>query len=185
MIYICIIFIIILILLLTIYVIKLHNKLAKLEINIKKEYSNIDVSLKKRSDLITKLVDTVKSYMKHEKDVLTDLIELRNKCFDLKEESKLLDIDLKISHLLNKILVLAENYPDLQSSNNFMHLQNELQTMEEDIAQTRILYNKTINIYNNICTTYPNKIFASLLGYKKYEYYPILTEEKEMPEIKL
>lgn len=176
---------VVLLILLIVYLILLHNKLVKLEINIKKEYSNLDISLVKRSDLITKLVETVKAYMEHEKDLLTKIVELRYKAVDLKDEKEFFKAENEISKLLKEVLIIAENYPDLKASDNFINLQNELSRVEEDLANSRKLYNDAVLKYNNVYMIFPTKIFARLIGYKKHEFYEVEEQEKEMPEINL
>lgn len=166
---------------LIIYLIKLNNNLAKLEIEVKKEYSNIDVALKKRSDLIPKLVDTIKGYMQHEQTLLTELVKIRNTS---NSEKELIENDQKLTSLLNNVFLLAENYPDLKSSSNFMQLQEELGIIEEDIANSRIAYNKAVLKYNNIYMLFPTKIFARIIGFSNHEYFKVKEEDKDMPEIK-
>lgn len=175
----------VLLVILVIYLILLHNKLVKLDLDIKKEYSNLDISLVKRSDLITKLVETVKAYMEHEKDLLTKIVELRYKAVDLKDKNEFFKTENEISKLLNEVLIIAEDYPDLKASDNFINLQNELSRVEEDLSNSRKLYNDAVLKYNNVYLMFPTKIFARLIGYKKQEFFEVVEEEKQMPEIKL
>ena len=165
---------------LTLYLIKLHNKLIKLEIEVKKEYSNIDVSLKKRSDLIPKIVDTVKGYIKHEQNLLTELTKIRKG----ENEKELIASDIETTSLLKDLFAVVENYPDLKASTNFMHLQDELTKIEIELSNTREIYNKAVLNYNNEYLIIPAKFFASLLGFKKHEYFEISDKERDMPEIK-
>jgi LemA protein len=161
----------------------LYNKLIKLNIIIEKEYSNIDIDLKKRSDLIPKLVEVVKAYMEHEQDTLTKLVESRNKVVDAKDKKEINEANNEVSSLLKDIFALAENYPDLKASSNFLQLQEEINHIEEDLSESRKNYNKSILEFNNKYMVFPTKIFASILGFKKQEYFKITEEEKEMPEI--
>ncbi|MBQ7105082.1 MAG: LemA family protein [Bacilli bacterium] len=172
----------ILLVVLTIYLIRLNNNLAKLEVTIKKEYSNIDVSLKKRADLIPKLVDSVKAYMKHENDLLTEITKIR---MDYKNEKELMDIDEKTTSLLKNIFMLAENYPDLKASSNFLKLQEELSNVDEDIAHSRITFNKSVLNYNNVYLMFPTRIFAKIMGFKKHEFFKVNEEERNMPNLDL
>jgi len=175
----------VLLIILILYLVLLHNKLVKLNLDIKKEYSNLDISLMKRSDLITKLVETVKAYMKHEKDLLTKIVELRYKAVDLKDKKEFFKTENEISKLLGEVLIVAENYPDLKASDNFINLQNELSRVEEDLSNSRKLYNDAVLKYNNVYMMFPTKIFALIIGYKKQEFYEVEEEAKQMPKIEL
>lgn len=170
---------------LIVYLILLHNKLVKLDQNIKKEYSNLDISLIKRSDLITKLVETVKAYMEHEKDLLTKIVELRYKAVDLKDKKEFFKTENEISEILKEVLIVAESYPDLKASDNFINLQNELARVEEDLSNSRKLYNDAVLKYNNVYLMFPTKFFARIIGYKKQEFFEVDEESKQMPKINL
>ena len=161
----------------------LYNKLIKLNVIIEKEYSNIDIDLKKRSDLIPKLVEVVKAYMEHEQETLTKLVESRNRVVDAKDKKEINDANNEVSSLLKDVFALAENYPDLKASSNFLQLQEEINHVEEDLSESRKNYNKSVLDFNNKYMVFPTKLFASILGFKKQEYFKISEEEKEMPEI--
>ena len=178
-----IILLVVLIISLPIYMVYLYNKLIKLEIIIQKEYSNIDIDLKKRSDLIPKLVEVVKAYMGHEQETLKKLIDSRNKLIDAKEKKEINEADNEVSSNLKEIFALAENYPDLKSSTNFLQLQEEINNIEETLSESRKRYNKGILNFNNHYLIYPTRIFARILGFKKQEYFQAKEEEKKVPEI--
>ena len=180
-IYILIIVIIIIGLLIS-YLILTHNKLINLENEIKKEYLNIDINLKKRSDLIPNLVDVVNKHMKHEKELLTKLVETRNKVIEAKTEQEIINYDHELSKLLKNVLLIAENHPNLKLSSNFLQLQNELLNVEESLLSARKKYNQSILDYDNKNKLFPIKLFTTLLGLKKYEYFKISNEEKEISE---
>ena len=180
---ICIILISLIIIGLIIYMIYLYNKLIKLDVIIQKEYSNIDISLKKRSDLIPKLVDVVKAYMVHEQETLTKLVETRNKIIDAKDKHEITDADQKVSTLLSDIFALAENYPDLKASTNFLQLQDEINNIEIDLSDARQKYNQSVLNFNNKYMDFPTKLISSILGFKKQDYFKISEQEKEVPEI--
>lgn len=175
--------IVIVIILLVLYLILTHNKLTKLENEIKKEYSNIDINLKKRSDLIPNLVDVIKKYMEHEKNLLKKLVETRNNLIEAKTEQEVISYDQELTTTLKSILLIAENYPDLKASSNFLQLHQELSNVEESLSTTRKEYNKSILNYNNKYELFPNKLIAPILGFKKYEYFEIKDDKKEKPEI--
>lgn len=174
------ILILLLIIILIIYLVRLHNRLIKLEIEVKKEYSNIDISLKKRYDLIPKIVDSVKGYIKHEQTLLTDLTKIRKG----ENEQELIASDIQTTSLLRNLFLVAENYPDLKATNNFMQLQEQLAKVEEEIAKEREYYNRAVLNYNNDYLLLPTKFFATIIGFRKHEYFKISDEEKDMPEIK-
>ena len=104
---------------------------------------------------------------------------------DLKDKNEFFKTENEISKLLNEVLVIAEDYPDLKASDNFINLQNELSRVEEDLSSSRKLYNDAVLKYNNVYLMFPTKIFARLIGYKKQEFFEVEEEEKQMPEIKL
>lgn len=180
-----IIFIIVIILIVSLiaYMVSIYNELIKLETKIQNDYSNIDVDLKKRNDLIPQLVEIVKGYMSHEQDLLVKLVESRNGIIESKNKEELNKADNEVSSLLKNIFALAENYPDLKASTNFLQLQEELRQVEESLTTSRKKYNSSILNYNNAYLMFPTRIFAFILGFKKQEYFKIEELEKEMPKI--
>jgi LemA protein len=145
----------------------------------------MDVYLKKRWDLIPNLVETVKGYTKHEEAVLKEVTTIRSSAYDNMSNQEKFMANSKISTDLGKIMALAENYPDLKASTNFIDLSNELSQTEEDIANARKYYNGTVKNYNNIVEKFPANIFAKILGFARKEFFEATNEERENVIVKL
>ena len=168
-----------------IYVFVLYNSFIKLNNKVKEAFSTMDVYLKKRWDLIPNIVETVKGYSEHEKTTLENVIKARNKIYDnLSNEQKLQTNEI-LSQDITKIMALSESYPDLKASDNFSKLSAELTQIEDDIANARKYYNGTVRLFNNKVESFPNNIFAAILGYKSKTMFEATAEEKENVKIKL
>lgn len=167
------------------YVFSLYNGLIELNNNMDKAWANIDVLLKKRSDLIPNLVDTVKGYMKHEKEVLTKITELRSEMSREVGTSEKAKMSNQISETLKTIFAVAENYPQLKANENFLHLQKEISLIETQIADRREFFNNSVVLYNTKIQVIPDSIFATILGYKKREYFKVEEHERENVQINI
>ena len=160
-----IIFLVIVVVLVLI-IIKLYNDLVGLRQRVKNAWSQIDVQLQRRFDLIPNLVETVKGYMGHENEVLTKVAELRTawaKASSVKEKS---DLDTQLSGALKTIMAVSESYPDLKANQNFAQLQEELQNTENKIAFSRQFYNDTATRYNTKLQVVPSNIIASMFHFE-------------------
>lgn len=144
-----------------------YNKFKKLIIKVDEADSGIDVALTKRYDLITKMVDVVKGYTKHEKETILEVIKLR-KHMSINEKNEVLN---KMNNSINKIEIIAENYPDLKASENFKILQKSLLNVEEHLAASRRMYNSNVSIYNQYLESFPSMIIGSILKLTKKEYF--------------
>ena len=122
--------------------------------------SGIDVALTKRYDVLTKMLDTVKGYMSHEKETLTQLVSLRSG-MSMQERNT---ANKEMDKLSSEIKILAENYPELRSSNNFVELQRSIADVEELLQAARRLYNSNVNDYNRRIVTFPSSIVAGMIG---------------------
>jgi len=157
-----------------IFVIVQYNGLVALRNHIADAWANIDTELKRRYDLIPNLVATVKGYAAHERDVLERVIELRNRCAAhadasataQREEQELVDN-------LKRVLVLAEDYPQLKADQHFLKLQQELVNTEDRIQAARRFYNGNVRDYRNKCESFPSNIVASMFGFKPAEYFDV------------
>ncbi len=163
----------------------IYNSFVQLNNKVKEAFSTMDVYLKKRWDLIPNMVEIVKEYAKHEKDTLKEITELRNSIYEKLSDDEKLKTNEQLSKDLNKLIALAESYPDLKANQNFIDLGNKLTKVEEDIANSRKYYNGTIRIYNNKVEMFPSNIVAKLLGYKTKEMFEANENEKENIDIKL
>lgn len=165
-----------------IYVIVAYNGLVKLRNWVKESWSQIDVQLKRRHDLIPNLVETVKGYAKHEKETLEQVIAARNQLLNGSPQERM-EADNQLAGALKSIFALSEAYPDLKANQNFIQLQEELTTTENKVAYSRQLYNKTVADYNIKRESFPSNIVANLFGFKAEEQLSIPEVEREAPKI--
>lgn len=166
------------------YFITIYNGLIKLKNNIKKAWANIDVLLKQRSDELPKLIETVKGYMKHEKEVLENLTKARTNFLNASTVSETATADNMISGALKSLFAVAENYPNLKANENFMQLQNRISGVENEIADRREFYNDSVNQYNIRIQSIPDIIVARMLGYTDEEMFEVAEADKQDVEIK-
>ena len=161
-----------------------YNYLIKLKNDVSAAYSNIDVQLKKRYDLITNLVSTVREYMKYEEKTLNQLISLRTKAISqLTQSGERLALDKEISQTLGSLILSVENYPELKANNNFLQLQETLNEVELNISASRRSFNSYTRNYNTIIESFPYFLVAKNLNLQKVKYFETLIEEKKVPNI--
>lgn len=177
--------IIVIIVLIVIYALALYNSFVKLNNKVKEAFSTMDVYLKKRWDLIPNIVETVKGYAKHEKDTLKEVVELRNSTYDKMSDEEKIKTNEQLSSGINKIIALAEAYPDLKANENFKDLSKQLTKVEDDIANSRKYYNGVVRIYNNKVEMFPSNIFAGLFGYKSKAMFETSANERENVKVEL
>ena len=160
-----------------------YNKLIRLLNGVKNAKSNIDIYLNKRFDLIPNLVETVKGYSKHESKTLEDITKLRNNF----KEQKNLDINkaAKMDNELTKFLAIVEAYPDLKANTQYMNLQRELTSIEDEIQHSRSTYNHYVTKYNTAVETIPSNFIASIFGFKKAKLYETEPDKKENVKVSL
>ena len=173
-----------LLLLLAFYVIGVYNKLVNARNKVDNQFSQIDIQLKRRADLIPNLVETVKGYAKHEEGTLTAVIEARNKAVSANGINEKIDAENQLTGALNKLFALTEAYPDLKANENFMSLQNDLTDTEDKITYARQFYNDSAMSFNNLVEMFPSNIVASIFKFKKYDYFEASEKEKEAPKVK-
>ena len=157
-----------------------YNSLVVLRNKKDDQWSQIDVQLKRRADLIPNLVETVKGYAKHESSTLEEVIQARNSFVSSKTPEEEMKNSNMLTEAVSKLFALAESYPDLKANQNFLSLQNDLKDTEEKIALARQFYNDTVLTYNNKVQTVPTNIVASLFGFKKAEFFEI---QEETPKV--
>lgn len=167
----------IIIVVLVIAVIALYNDLVSLRQRVKNAWSQIDVQLQRRFDLIPNLVETVKGYMGHESDVLTKVTELRTSWANASTVKEKSELDSELSGALKTIMAVSENYPDLKANANFSQLQEELQNTENKISFSRQFYNDTATRYNTKIQVVPSNIIASMFHFEPEQLF-----EAESPE---
>jgi len=160
----------------------IYNNLIKLKVRVKNAWSQIDVQLKRRYDLIPNLVDTVKGYMKHEKSVLEEVTKARTSLTHGSMKSKA-KASNQITDALKSIFAVAENYPNLKASENFKQLQEELSGTESKISYARQFYNDSVMTFNEAIQVFPKNIFAKMFGFHQEEFFG--AEEKERKNVKV
>lgn len=168
-----------------IYIVSTYNKLTHLSNLVEEKWSQIDVLLKKRTDLIPNIVETVKGYAKHEKDTLSEITKARNQVIKATTKEEEIETNQNLSNVISKLLFLQENYPELKANENFLDLQSNLKEIENDIAIYRQQYNKTVLKYKNKLEMFPSNIVAGIFNFKDELFYEIDKEEKENVKIKL
>jgi LemA protein len=176
---------IIVVLLIAIYTVVTYNQLQKLKIRVEEGFSTMDVYLKKRWDLIPQLVEVVKGYMKHEKELLQELTNIRTSSYsNLSFQDKANTTD-QLSEELAKIIAVSENYPELKASEQYLNLQKSLSKMESQLQAARRIYNNEVTKYNTKIATVPSNIIAGLFGFKEADLFTIEEYKKENIEINL
>jgi LemA protein len=160
------------------------NRFAILQNRIENSSSQIDVQLKKRSDLVPNLLESVKGYVKHEKSVITEVTNARKVLMGAKDMNKKIKAGDQLQGALSHLFALAENYPSLKASDNFVKLQEELSAIEDKIAYARQYYNDSVLEYDNLFSTFPGNMFASLYNKKQNDYLKITEAERSVPKVK-
>ena len=157
--------------------IAIYNKLVTLRQRVQNAWSQIDVQLQRRFDLIPNLVETVKGYMAHEADVLTKVTDLRSSWANAKTVDEKAKLDNQLSESLKTIMAVAENYPDLKANQNFSELQTELTNTENKISYSRQFYNDTVTRYNIKLETFPSNVIASVFNFKSENLFEVDNQE--------
>jgi len=160
-----------------------YNKIIRTENRIDNSWSQIDVQLKRRADLIPNLMETVKGYMKHEKEVLENVTKARSAIMGAKTPQENIDADNMLTGALKSLFAVSENYPDLKANQNFLNLQDELTHTEDKIAYSRQHYNDSVLAYNNTIETFPGIWFAKRMNRKTREMLQIPEASKELPKV--
>ena len=158
-------------------IISMYNSLVTMRQRVKNAWSQIDVQLQRRFDLIPNLVETVKGYMEHEADVLTKVTDLRSSWAEAKTVDEKAKLDNQLSESLKTIMAVAENYPDLKANQNFSELQTELTNTENKISYSRQFYNDTVTRYNIKLETFPSNVIASVFNFKSENLFEVDNQE--------
>jgi LemA protein len=162
---------------LVIAIIALYNGLVTMRLRVKNAWSQIDVQLQRRFDLIPNLVESVKGYMTHESDVLTKVTDLRSSWANANTVDEKAKLDNELSDTLKTIMAVAENYPNLKANENFLSLQEELQNTENKISYSRQFYNDTVTRYNTKIQVFPSNIIASLFHFTEEALFEVDNDE--------
>jgi len=157
----------------------LYNSIIVAKIRVSEALSQIDVQLKRRTDLIPNLVETVKGYAKHEKELFEKVTKARASLVSAKGPAEKADANNELSKTLKSIFAVAEAYPDLKASQNFIELQEEISDTENKIAYARQFYNSIVLNYNAKLKVFPNMLFAKVLNFQEAEFFGATDEEKK------
>ena len=156
--------------------ISLYNGLIRLKNRVAEAWSDIDVQLKRRYDLIPNLVETVKAYAQHERETLENVIKARNEAMSMQNSSDIagkLQAENNLSSTLKSIFALSENYPDLKANQNFLELQKELSDTENKIQAARLFYNGNVRDFNTKIQVFPSNIIAKMFGFTNRSFFEI------------
>lgn len=161
-----------------------YNRFITLRNRCEEAFSTMDVYLKKRYDLIPNLVETVKGYATHESDTLEKIVQARNLAVGAKSHSDKLASEKEVQGLLGNVFAIAESYPELKANTNFVDLQNQLQRMEEEIAQARKYYNGVVRTFNILCESIPSNLIANICHFEKQPLY-MIEEDSHRDNVKV
>ena len=166
------------------WLVGLYNGLVRLRNQVRNAWSQIDVQLKRRHDLIPNLVETAKGYMKHERETLENITQARSKAIGADSVGDKAKAEGELSGALNKFLLVVENYPDLKANQNFLSLQEELTSTENKIAFSRQAYNDQVLGYNTKVESFPAMMVANMFGFQKSEFFELEDEaERQAPKV--
>jgi LemA protein len=166
-----------------IFVIFIYNRLVVQRNEVDEKYSQIDVLMTKRADLVPNLVETVKGYAGHEKGVLENVTASRASVMGAKNPEDKFTASEGLSGALKSLFAVVENYPNLKADQNFRQLQSELSSIENEIADMRMVYNDKVRAYNTLQQTFPANVFAQSFGHTVRAYFEIAPEKKEPPKV--
>lgn len=167
-----------------IIVVAIYNNLVSLRQRVQNAWSQIDVQLKRRFDLIPNLQETVKGYMSHESETFSKIAELRTAWASSTTVAEKADISSQLTEALKTIMAVSENYPDLKANQSFIQLQEELTNTENKIAYSRQFYNDTVTMYNTKIEMFPSNLIAKIFKFEPSELFEI-EDEKEKQNVKI
>lgn len=174
---------IVIIIFLIVTVVHLYNNLVNLRNRVKNSYSQIEVQLKRRNDLIPNLVETVKGYAGHEKEVFENVTKARSNIMNASNIDETSAANDQLTGALKSLFAVAENYPELKANSNFQQLQSELTETEDKISYARQFYNDVVLKYNNACEQFPSSIFAKLFNFHEAEFFQAPESETAVPKV--
>lgn len=169
--------------LLILYFIYLYNLLVSLKVKVEEAWSGIDVQLKRRVDLIPNLVETVKGYAKHEKELFEQVTKARAAVMNATTHKDAMEANNQLTGALKSLFAVAEAYPDLKAQEGFIKLQEELSDTESKIAYSRQFYNSVVRDFNSRLVMFPSNIVAKMLGLKQEEFFEAQESEKESVKV--
>lgn len=160
-----------------------YNKMVGLDESVKTEWAQVDVQLQRRYDLIPNLVETVKGYAAHEREVFIQVTEARSKVGEAKTVEDKIGANNQLTSALSRLLVVVERYPELKANTNFISLQDELAGTENRIAVSRRRYNESVRLYNQYIRRFPTNFIAGMFNFERAPLYQIPEAAKEAPKV--
>ena len=178
------IIVVVVLVLLILFVIGIYNALIRLRNQVDNAWSQIDVQLKRRHDLIPNLVETAKGYMKHERGTFETITKARSQAMGAKTVSEASRAEGALGEALSKFMLVVENYPDLKANQNFLAVQEELTSTENKISFSRQSYNDQVLFFNNKIQMFPSNIVANTFNFGKRDFFEIeVAGEREVPKV--
>ena len=165
------------------FVISVYNSLVRARMQTQEAWSQIDVQLKRRNDLLPNLIETVKGYAGHEKDVFENVTKARSGLMNAGSVKEVSEANNALTGALTSLFAIAENYPELKADQNFKELQSELTETEDKISYSRQFYNDAVLMYNNKCEQFPSNIIAGMFNFKEADFFEIASGEREAPKV--
>ena len=165
------------------YLVIVYNSLASLGVRIKEAWSQIDVQLKRRVDLIPNLIETVKAYAKHEKEIFENVSKARSALMGAKSPSEVGKADGELTGALKTLFAVAESYPELKAQDGFINLQKELSDTEDKVAYSRQFYNSVVRELNEKLAVFPTNTIGHLFGFKEREFFEVSDKEREAVKV--
>lgn len=166
------------------YVVSVFNSLVQVRNNVDKAWENISVLLQQRHDELPKLVDTCMGYMKHEREVLTDITKLRTSYYDARAMQDKVQAENELNRKLQVLGSTWEGYPDLKANASFLQIQGRISAIESSIADRREFFNDSVNIFNIQIERFPERVVAGALGYKRHAFLEVPEEKKQDVKMK-
>ena len=179
-----IIILIAIVILLLIWGIVTYNRLITERLKVQTQWSQIDVVLRQRFELIPNLLETVKGYAAHEKEVLQSVTDARSRYLAAADTEGQMKAGTELSGVMSRLMAVAESYPELKANQNFLHLQQQLSAMEEKLANYRQFYNDTVLRYDSLLETVPTNLIAKMFHFQKEEFFRVAEEEKAKISVK-
>ncbi|WP_455645675.1 LemA family protein [Methanosphaera sp.] len=164
-------------------IVKYYNGLVNGRNRVKNAWSQIDVQLQRRNDLIPNIVETVKGYASHEKETFTQITQARANMANATSVKEVAEADDMLTGALKSLFAVAEAYPELKANTNFLELQEELSDTEDKISYARQFYNDTVLKYNNMCEQFPSNIIANIFHFEESEFFEAKESTKAVPKI--
>ena len=177
-----VIIVVAIILIIVLWVVSLYNGLVRLRNRRQNAFADIDVQLRQRHDLVPQIVDTVKGYATHERELLTKITEARSAAMSATSINDKIAAEQQLSSVLQGLRVAVENYPDLKANQNFLQLQNELSDIENKLAAARRFFNGATTEYNNAVESFPGNMIARNFGFSREVLFDLGTDTRKQME---